>query len=128
MPVVGNVDVNAIADCARMKAEAGCDGVMIGRGAIGNPWSSRPLQALARGAPDPGPPSLSERHAVWRRHADLVGQYAVARMLVHELRKTLAWYSRGLRGGAELRQRTGAEKDPAALLALGEAFFSGLGR
>jgi tRNA-dihydrouridine synthase B len=114
------------ADFTRMKAETGCDGVMIGRGAMGNPWFFRTLQALAKGAPDPGPPTLDERYAVWRRHAELVGQYAVPRMLVHELRKTVAWYSRGLRGGSDLRQRSGAEKDPAALLALGEAFFAGL--
>jgi hypothetical protein len=44
-------------------------------------------------------------------------------MHVHELRKTLAWYSRGLRSGSELRQRAGAVKDPRALLDLGEAFF-----
>jgi tRNA-dihydrouridine synthase B len=128
IPVVGNGDVKTVADFARMKSETGCDGVMIGRGAMGNPWFFRSLQALARGAPDPGPPALAERHAVWRRHVELVEQHAVPRMLVHELRKTLAWYSRGLRGGAELRQRSGAEKDPAALRALGEAFFTGLAR
>jgi tRNA-dihydrouridine synthase B len=128
IPVVGNGDVKTPADFARMKAETGCDGVMIGRGAMGNPWFFRTLQALAKGAPDPGPPTLEERYAVWRRHAELVGQYAVPRMLVHELRKTVAWYSRGLRGGSDLRQRSGAEKDPAALLALGEAFFAGLAR
>jgi tRNA-dihydrouridine synthase len=128
IPVVGNGDVKTAADAARMREETGCDGVMIGRGAMGNPWIFRTLQALAAGAPDPGPPTLDERHAVWRRHAELVGQYAVPRMLVHELRKTVAWYSRGLRGGADLRQRSGTEKDPAALVALGEAFFDGLGR
>jgi hypothetical protein len=47
----------------------------------------------------------------------------VERMHVHELRKTLAWYSRGLRGGADLRQRASAEKRPPALLEMGEAFF-----
>ena len=55
-----------------MQAETGCDAVMVGRGAMGNPWLFRTLAALARGEPDPGPPTLAERHAVWRRHADLV--------------------------------------------------------
>jgi nifR3 family TIM-barrel protein len=127
IPVVGNGDVKTVADFDRMKAATGCDGVMIGRGAMGNPWLFRTLQALARGAPDPGPPTLDERHATWQRHAALVAEHAVPRMLVHELRKTLAWYSRGLRGGADLRQRAGSEKDHAALLALGETFFAGLG-
>jgi tRNA-dihydrouridine synthase B len=128
IPVVGNGDVKTVADYQRMKAETGCDGVMIGRGSMGNPWLFRTLQAVTAGRPDPGPPTLAERYAVWRRHVELVSQYAVPRMLVHELRKTLAWYSRGLRGGADLRQRSGPEKDPAGLLALGEAFFARLTR
>jgi tRNA-dihydrouridine synthase len=109
-----------------MKAETGCDGVMIGRGAMGNPWFFRTLRALEEGRPDPGPPTLEERWTIWRRHAALVGTYAVERMQVHELRKTLAWYSRGLRGGAELRQRSCGEKNAQAMLEMGEAFFERL--
>ena len=77
----------------------------IGRGAMGNPWFFRSLMALERGEPDPGVPSLQERHTVWRRHADLVLAHSVERMHVHELRKTLAWYSRGLRGGRDNNER-----------------------
>src|SRR5262252_2933833 len=73
IPVVGNGDVKDVAGYLRMKRETGCDGVMIGRGAMGNPWLFRTLVALEQGRPDPGPPSLAERRAVWRRHADLVG-------------------------------------------------------
>ncbi len=126
IPVVGNGDVKTVEDCARMKAVTGCDAVMIGRGALGNPWLFRTLCALDRGLPDPGAPTLAERLTVWRRHAALVLEHAVERMRVHELRKTLAWYSRGLRGGADLRTRSGAEKEPARLVDLGEAFFHGL--
>ncbi len=74
----------------------------------------------------PDPPSVAVRRAVWRRHADLVGEHTCAKMLVHELRKTLAWYSRGLHGGAELRHRAFAEMNPVALVDLGEAFFARL--
>jgi nifR3 family TIM-barrel protein len=126
IPVIGNGDVKDVAGYLRMKVETGCDGVMIGRGAMGNPWFFRTLAALERGTPDPGPPALDERRAVWRRHAALVMEHSPERMRVHELRKTLAWYSRGLRGGGELRQRSGTTGDPAALLGLGEAFFEGL--
>jgi tRNA-dihydrouridine synthase B len=123
IPVIGNGDVKTVDDYRRMRAETGVDGVMIGRGAMGNPWFFRTLQALERGEPDPGPPTLDERRTVWRRHADLAMAHAVDKMRVHELRKTLAWYSRGLRGGADLRQRAGAERNPAALLDLGASFF-----
>jgi tRNA-dihydrouridine synthase B len=124
IPVIGNGDVKTVEDYRRMKEVTGVDGVMIGRGAMGNPWFFRTLQALEHGQPDPGPPTLAERHAVWRRHAQLVLTHAVERMHVHELRKTLAWYSRGLRGGADLRTRAGGEKNPAALLAMGDDFFA----
>jgi tRNA-dihydrouridine synthase B len=126
IPVVANGDVKTIADWQRMKDETGCDAVMVGRGAMGNPWLFRSIAALARGEEDPGLPTLAERHAVWRRHAELVREYTVERMLVHELRKTLAWYSRGLRGGADLRTRAGQHKDPKVLVAIGEEFFTEL--
>jgi tRNA-dihydrouridine synthase len=99
---------------------------MVGRGAMGNPWLFRSLAALSRGEADPGPPTLEERHTVWRRHAALVWEYSVERMRVHELHKTLAWYSRGLRGGAELRQQAGQRKDARWLMELGERFFERL--
>ena len=100
IPVIGNGDVKDVAGYHRMKAETGCDGVMIGRGAMGNPWIFRSLAAVSRGQPDPGPPTLGERRDIWRRHADLCVAHAPEKMRVHELRKTLAWYSRGLHGGS----------------------------
>jgi nifR3 family TIM-barrel protein len=126
IPVVGNGDIATSDDVLAMKQATGCDGVMIGRSTRGNPWIFRTLRALERGEPDPGPPTVAERRHVWRRHAELVVAYSHPRKLIHELRKTLAWYSRGLRGGSDLRQRAGAHPEPEALLALGETFFDGL--
>jgi nifR3 family TIM-barrel protein len=126
IPVIGNGDVKDVAAYQRMKAETGCDGVMIGRGAMGNPWLFRTLVALERGEADPGPPTLAERRAVWRRHASLVREHSPERMRLHELRKTLAWYSRGLRGGSALRQRSFEVAEAAAVLDLGESFFGAL--
>lgn len=128
IPVVGNGDVKDVAASARMLRETGCDAVMIGRGAMGNPWLFRSLAALGRGERDPGPPTLAERRAVWRRHADLCLQYAPEKMRIHELRKTLAWYSRGLYGGSTVRQTAGSTPEVSALLELGEAFFADLAR
>ena len=126
IPVVGNGDVATVADYLDMKAATGCDAVMIGRASRGNPWLFRAVLALERGEPLPTPPSVATRFTVWRRHAELVVAYAPVGMRLHELRKTLAWYSRGLYGGAEMRNRAFAEAAPAALLALGEAFFAAL--
>jgi nifR3 family TIM-barrel protein len=126
IPVVGNGDVKDVPAYERMRRETGCDAVMIGRGSMGNPWFFRTLAALEQGLPDPGPPSLGERAAVWRRHAALVVEHSPEKMRKHELRKTLAWYSRGLHAGSALRQRASTVGDPAALLEMGEAFFAEL--
>jgi nifR3 family TIM-barrel protein len=126
IPVVGNGDVKDVEAHERMRRETGCDAVMIGRGAMGNPWLFRTLAALARGAPDPGPPTLAERLAVWRRHTALVLEHSPEKMRLHELRKTLAWYSRGLHGGSALRQQAFEAPAPPALLELGERFFGTL--
>jgi nifR3 family TIM-barrel protein len=126
IPVVGNGDVKTLDDYQRMKSETGCDAVMIGRAARGNPWLFQAIHALETGAPQPAPPTIAEQRSVWRRHADLVVQYACDKMRLHELRKTLAWYSRGLHGGADLRRRAFAESKPQAVLDLGELFFDAL--
>lgn len=128
IPVVGNGDVKDVPGYRRMKDATGCDGVMIGRGAMGNPWLFRSLRAIETGRPDPGPPTVPERRDVWRRHAGLVVENAPERMRIHELRKTLAWYSRGLRGGAALRQESHAVGEPGGLVELGDRFFDALGR
>jgi len=128
IPVVGNGDVKDVAAYARMRAETGCDGVMIGRGAMGNPWLFRTLAALERGedVAGVGPPALAEKRAVWRRHAALVLEHSPEKMRVHEIRKTLAWYSRGLFGGSHLRQRGFSVDEAPALIDMGEAFFADL--
>jgi tRNA-dihydrouridine synthase B len=127
IPVVGNGDVDSLADYLDMKQTTGCDGVMIGRAARGNPWLFQEVLAAEEDRPIPDRPTVEERRAVWHRHAELVVEYATPKMVMHELRKTLAWYSRGLFGGADLRHRSFAEVDTAKLFALGEEFFARLG-
>jgi len=128
IPVVGNGDIDSVADYLDMKRETGCNAVMIGRAARGNPWLFRAVRAVDEGQPIPDAPTVHERRAVWRKHADLVAEYAVPKMVLHELRKTLAWYSRGLHSGAEMRHRCFAESNPSALVDLGEAFFATLAK
>jgi tRNA-dihydrouridine synthase len=124
--VVGNGDVKSVADYQAMKQATACDAVMIGRAARGNPWLFAQVLALEQGRGQPASPGVAERRAVWHRHAELVKEYAAPKMVLHELRKTLAWYSRGLHGGAELRHRCFAEPEPANLITLGESFFARL--
>jgi tRNA-dihydrouridine synthase B len=106
VPVVGNGDVLTVDDYFAMREETGCDAVMIGRGAIGNPWLFRSIVARLGGHEDPGPPSIEERLRVIRRHLGLMREHTPPKRLVHEIRKGCAWYSKGLPGCAAFRDRT----------------------
>jgi tRNA-dihydrouridine synthase B len=106
IPVIGNGDVDSGDDIVRMRAHTGCAGVMVGRGAFGNPWLFRDGQALLAGYPAPPAPAATERFAVALEHARLaIRLQGDTRRTVMEFRKHLGWYTRGLHGSSALRQR-----------------------
>jgi tRNA-dihydrouridine synthase B len=97
MTLIGNGDVKTPADAFRMLEETGCDLVMIGRGALGNPWIFRQLNG------GPAPDAAERCHGVldhFRAHLAFVGEGQAA---VRSFRKHLAWYGHGLRGAAAFR-------------------------
>ena len=103
IPIIGNGDVQTPQDAKRMLEETGCDGVMIGRAALGNPWMIyRTVQYLETGKLM-GEPSVREKMAVCILHLDrliaLKGEY----IGVREMRKHAAWYLKGIRGNARVR-------------------------
>jgi nifR3 family TIM-barrel protein len=106
IPVLGNGDVQTADDVVRMKAHTGCAGVMVGRGAFGNPWIFRDAQALLAGAPRPAAPDAEERFRVALAHARLaIRLQGDTRKTMVEFRKHLGWYTRGMHGASDLRQR-----------------------
>ncbi|HEX6106383.1 MAG TPA: tRNA dihydrouridine synthase DusB [Gemmatimonadales bacterium] len=106
IPVIGNGDLSSGADIVRMRDHTGCAGVMVGRGAFGNPWIFRDGQALLAGGAAPAAPGARERFAVALEHARLALRLqGDTRKTVVEFRKHLGWYTRGLHGASELRQR-----------------------
>ena len=126
IPVVGNGDVTDVEGYRRLRDQTGCDAVMIGRGALGNPWLFARLRELCAGRPDPGPPGLEERLAVFRRHVGLIEDLKQGPRMLHEVRKACAWYARGLYGCNALRLRVWEAPDLAAARALVEAYFAQL--
>ena len=126
IPLVGNGDVNTIEDFQRMREVTGCDAVMIGRGALGNPWLFARLREVTAGRPDPGQPGLEERIAVFRRHVGLIESLKHNPRVLHEVRKSCAWYARGLYGCNALRLRVWEAPDVAAARALVEDYFTQL--
>ncbi|MGN6109628.1 MAG: tRNA dihydrouridine synthase DusB [Kofleriaceae bacterium] len=126
IPVVGNGDVVDVEGYLRLREQTGCDAVMIGRGALGNPWLFARLREVCAGRPDPGPPSLDERIAVFRRHVDLIEQLKPGPRTLHEVRKACAWYARGLYGCNALRLKVWEAPDLAVARALVEEYFAQL--
>ena len=123
VPVVGNGDVMSLGDYDRMRSETGCDAVMIGRGALGNPWLFRDIRAWLAGEKLAGPPSLTERREVFLRHVELMQQHTPEKRILHELRKAVAWYTKGLPGSADLRDNSRTPSLPGELIAMTAQFF-----
>jgi nifR3 family TIM-barrel protein len=106
IPVIGNGDVETADDVIRMREHTGCAGVMIGRGSFGNPWLFRDARALLDGRQRPAAPDAEERFRVALEHAHLAARLqGNGRKTVIEFRKHFGWYTRGLYGATELRQK-----------------------
>lgn len=103
IPVIGNGDITDIVSAANMLEYTGCDAVMIGRGAFGNPWLFRQINAyLGSGIVIP-PPSLEEKMTVMLRHIAKMVEYKGEYTAMREARRHAAYYTKGLRGGAKFR-------------------------
>jgi nifR3 family TIM-barrel protein len=103
IPIIGNGDVQTPQDAKRMLDETGCDGVMIGRAALGNPWMIyRTVQYLETGKLM-GEPSVREKMDVCILHLDRLIALKDEYIAVREMRKHAAWYLKGVRGNARVR-------------------------
>jgi nifR3 family TIM-barrel protein len=106
IPVIGNGDIKTAEDAVRMWRETGCAGVMIARGAFGQPWIFNQTRDLMEGKPMRRAPLVEEKFAIALDHAAMVQDYEVdPRGAAIEFRKHLGWYVKGLAGSAELRKR-----------------------
>lgn len=103
IPVIGNGDVTDGESAEKMLAQTGCDGVMIGRAARGNPWLFRQIAAYLRDGRTPDAPSMEEKKKMILRHAALQLEVKGEYTGVREMRKHLSWYTAGLPGSARLR-------------------------
>lgn len=104
IPVVGNGDIWTASDALHMLESTGCDAVMIGRGALGNPFLYREAVSLVEHGITLPQPTLEERLQVARRHLHLVCSLKEDYTGVREMRKHIAWYIKGLPGAAKMRE------------------------
>lgn len=104
IPVIGNGDIFSAEDAKRMKEYTGCDGIMVGRAARGNPWIFKQISEYLRSGEIIGPPSRKEVQEMIIRHAHMLSEYKGEYTGVREMRKHIAWYTAGLPHSAELRR------------------------
>lgn len=106
IPVIANGDIFSAQDAKFMYEYTGCDYVMIGRGAQGNPFLFDEINAFFNGQ-NYTPPTLEQRFKVCLKQIELMHKYKQPRTAILESRKHTAWYLTGLRGSASLRRMCG---------------------
>jgi nifR3 family TIM-barrel protein len=125
IPVIGNGDVFHPALALKMRAQTGCDGVMIGRGAVGNPWIFGQILDLDGGLPV-RQPTIAERRNLIMEHFRLLSHSLGERRAAKTMRGLLIWYSKGLPQSSRFRGSITQIKDFDTLMDVMDVYFSSL--
>ena len=125
IPVIGNGDIFTAETAIRRQRESGTDGIMIGRGAMGNPWIFRETAELAAGK-IPAPVTLEERYRMIRAHYRKMTEIKPEHIAVREMRKHIGWYIHGLHGASRVRNMINRAEKPAEVSGILEDFFESL--
>ena len=104
IPVLGNGDINTAAEALELIERTGCDGVMVGRGALGNPWLFEEIRAALAGEPMPEPPTLRQRMRTFRAQVYDMCERKGEWTAMPQARSQAMYYMKGLRGAASLRR------------------------
>lgn len=105
IPVIGNGDIYKPEDAARMLESTGCDAVMVGRGAQGNPWIFSRINHFLKSGELLPLPSIDEKRAMMLRHLDMLVEFKGEYTGVREMRKHAAWYVKGHRNSAQFKDK-----------------------
>lgn len=111
IPVIGNGDVFTIEDSINMLDKTGCDAIMIGRGAQGNPWIFKRINHYMNTGEILPEPTLNEKISTAIKHLKLAVEEHGEYVAVREMRKHIAWYLKGLRNSAKLRDEINKIED-----------------
>ena len=124
IPVIGNGDITSAVRAKQMMEETGCDGVMIGRAARGNPWIFREIAKYLETGAAPERPGKTEVKEMILRHCELQLQYKGEYTGIREMRKHVAWYTAGYPHSSKLRGRINEIESMDALKKLLEESFT----
>ena len=116
IPVIGNGDIWHPQDAVKMLRETSCDAVMVGRGALGNPWIFKVIIQACSGQMENYLPSLDQRQKMIKNHWEMEAQFLGSKLADKRFRKHLLWYTKGLEGASRFRQLAGKLKDGEAIL------------
>jgi tRNA-dihydrouridine synthase B len=128
IPVIGNGDVTTPALVRKMREETGCDGVMIGKGSLGNPWIFNPRGRWVLQGGTGIAPSIEERRRVIERHYELLKAFYEASKALKEIRRHTVWYTRGLPFCAPFHASLSGLRDEQAFVEAVNGFFEQAGR
>ena len=103
--VIANGDIRDEESLKKIIEETDADGFMIGRAAMGNPWIFKRLKNFLMTGKKINPPTIEERILILKRHLDLLLKFKGEYIGIREMRKHAAWYTKGLTGGAEFRDK-----------------------
>ncbi len=104
IPVIGNGDIFTAEAALAMEKQTGCDGIMVARGAQGNPWLFRDILAFKKTGTIPPPPSAKERIQTALRHMHMLIELKGEKVGVCEMRKHISWYIKGLKEAGQMRK------------------------
>ena len=123
LPVIVNGDICSLEDAREALTQSGADGVMIGRGAYGRPWLLGQVMSDLAGGEKPEP-SMDEQLAVILEQYDAMQSLYGTVTGVNLARKHIGWYTKGLHGSAEFRQKVNTQDDPAVVVRMLKDFYA----
>ena len=124
IPVIVNGDINSLKDSREALRQSGADGVMVGRGSYGRPWFVAQVMSDLGGGGHRPDPSLDEQLATMLEQYDEMLELYGTQTGVNLARKHIGWYTKGLPGSADLRNRVNQQENPAVVVRMLQEFYS----
>jgi nifR3 family TIM-barrel protein len=126
IPVIGNGDIWQPQDAVKMLRETSCDAVMVGRGALGNPWIFKGIIQACSGQTENYLPSLDQRQKMIKNHWKMETEFLGAKLADKSFRKHLLWYTKGLDNSHKFRELAGKLKDDESIIDKLNEYFRSL--
>ena len=126
IPVIGNGNIVDELSAVKMFEKTGVDGIMIGRGALGNPWIFREISSYLETGEKLEKPSIEEKRQIMERHIELAIKEKGEGVAINEIRKHISWYTKNLPNASEFRNKVNHTGSSKELLEVIDEYFKNL--